>query len=88
VHVAVGWFHTAKIVDQRCSFVCSEKCISPYETATHIGVLFAWPATHGMVVRGFVDVSPLVDRTTTPGRFLLDQRTGDFDEFMLTMADA
>jgi hypothetical protein len=69
-------------------FVCSGKGISPYDTATHIGVLFAWPATHGVVVPGFVDVSLLVDRTTTPGRFLLDQRPGDFDEFMLTMADA
>jgi hypothetical protein len=88
VHVAVGWFHTAKILDQRCYFCLFGKRYLPYDTATHIGVLFAWPATHGMVVPGFVDVSPLVDRTTTPGRFLLDQRTGDFDEFTLTMADA
>jgi hypothetical protein len=62
--------------------------LTSYDTATHIGVLFARPATHGTVVPGFVDVSLLVDRTTTPGRLLLDQRTGDFDEFMLTMADA
>jgi hypothetical protein len=58
------------------TFVCSQKGTSPYDRAAHndpaahIGVLFAWPATHGIVVPGFVDVSPLVDRTTTSGRFL------------------
>jgi hypothetical protein len=56
--------------------------------ATHIGMFFAWLANHGMVDPNFTDVTALVNRTATPGRFLLKHCAGEIDPFMLTTAGA
>jgi hypothetical protein len=56
--------------------------------ATHIGMFFAWLANHGMVDPNFTDVTALVNRTVTPGRFLLAHCAGEIDPFMLTAAGA
>lgn len=55
-----------------------------HETATHIGMFFAWLADHGMVDAEYADVQPLVDRTVTPGRFLLNRCAGEINSSMLT----
>jgi hypothetical protein len=65
-----------------------EKGLDKDCAATHIGMFFAWLANRGMVDPNFQDVSPLVDRTVAPGRFLLDRCCGEIDEFMLTQAGA
>ena len=56
--------------------------------ATHIGMFFAWLADHGMVDPQRIDVTALVVRNTTPGRFLLSRCAGEIDQFMLTPGGA
>lgn len=56
--------------------------------AAHIGMFFAWLAHQGLVDPDFIDVSPLIDRTETPGRFLLNHCAGEIDRSMLTSSGA
>ncbi|BBZ15130.1 DUF7832 domain-containing protein [Mycobacterium branderi] len=65
-----------------------ENGLEAHHAATHIGMFFAWLAHHDMVDPSFRDVSPLIDRTVTPGRFLIDHCCGEIDEFMLTKRGA
>ena len=52
--------------------------------ATHIGMFFAWLAHHDLVDPNGIDITPLLDRSVTPGAFLLRHCAGEIDDFMLT----
>ena len=52
--------------------------------ATHIGMFFAWLVHHGMADHGYVDLSPLLERTSTPGAFLLQRCAGEMNRSMVT----
>lgn len=52
--------------------------------ATHIGMFFAWLAHNRMVDPGYEDVAPLLNRSVTPGRFVLQHCCGEINESMLT----
>ncbi|WP_454232485.1 DUF7832 domain-containing protein [Mycolicibacterium fortuitum] len=56
--------------------------------ATHIGMFFAWLAYHGFVDTNAVDTTSLLDRSVTPGAFLIRYCCGEIDAGMLTAPGA
>lgn len=50
---------------------CIEHGLDVACAATHIGMFFAWLAHHGLIDASRVDIAPLLDRSVTPGVFLL-----------------
>lgn len=63
---------------------CSEHGLDYACAATHIGMFFAWLAHHGLAHQDNVDITALLDRSLTPGSFLLQRCCGEIDGFMLT----
>lgn len=63
---------------------CSEHGLDYACAATHIGMFFAWLAHHGLANQDNVDITALLDRSLTPGSFLLQRCCGEIDGFMLT----
>lgn len=52
--------------------------------ATHIGVFYAWLAGHRLTAPGYADTAALLERTVTPGAFLINRCDGQIDPSMLT----
>lgn len=63
---------------------CSEHGLHRDHAATHIGMFFAWLAHHGLANQHNVDIAALLDRSLTPGSFLLQRYCGEIHGFMLT----
>lgn len=63
---------------------CSEHGLHRDHAATHIGMFFAWLAHHGLANQDNVDIAALLDRSLTPGSFLLQRYCGEIHGFMLT----
>ena len=63
---------------------CSEHGLDYACAATHIGMFFSWLAHHGLANQDNVDITALLDRSLTPGSFLLQRCGGEIDGFMLT----
>ena len=62
---------------------CSEHDLDYACAATHIGMFFAWLAHHDLANRDAVDIASLLDRSVTPGAFVL-RIGGEIDRFMVT----
>jgi hypothetical protein len=63
---------------------CREHDLDEACAATHIGMFFAWLAHHGLANPDNVDITALLDRSVTPGSFLLQRCCGEIHGFMLT----
>lgn len=63
---------------------CSEHGLDDSCAATHIGMFLAWLAHHGLTNADKIDISTLLDRSETPGAFLLQRCCGELNGFLLT----
>ncbi|WP_241473848.1 DUF7832 domain-containing protein [Mycolicibacterium neoaurum] len=63
---------------------CSEHELDYTCAGTHIGIFLAWLAYHSLTESDSVDFSPLLNRSITPGAFLMQHCCGEISGFLLT----
>ncbi len=65
-----------------------EHGLDPDCAATHIGMFFAWLAYHDLVDTERTNTAPLLARSITPGKFLIDHCCGEINSADVTARGA